>query len=180
MSEEPEVIQEPQPKKAMPGFVRKAVSIGSAVLGAAIVALLLYNFVLAPRLSDEPAEAAEPRQPADYVQSVTVQFEQANVSAQKPVDDMPASLLLYKVAFVVSNEYTAALVDNNRAWFLDMLRELHSGHPREKLDDPMLRRSIQKQAVIRANELLTEIQGRRDPENRVLKVFHEEFFVYDQ
>lgn len=180
MSEEPEVIQDGEKKKAMPAFLRKAVSIGSAVLGAAIVALLLYNFVLAPRLAAEPAEAAEIPQPADYVTSVTVPFEQANVSAQKPVDDMPASLLLYKVAFVVSNELTAQLVENNKAWFLDMLRELHSGHPREKLDDPMLRRSIQKQAVIRANELLTEIQGRRIPDNRVLKVFHEEFFVYDQ
>lgn len=173
MSEE-EVL-EPQPSNK-PSLVRRMAVLLGVAMAAIIVVLLLYRFVIQPRLSSEAREV--PEVPSS---SVPVPFERASTSVVMPPDsNMPASLLQYRVTLLVSNQRTADIIKANESWFTDMLRELHSGHPRDKVDDPMLLKSIQKQALLKSNEILNTIQGGENPNNRVLKVFHDEFFVYDQ
>ena len=151
--------------------------VAGAVLIAAIGAMLLYLFLLRPMLA--PAEPVA--QPAVPTTAAWVEFDQANATAVMPPGaNVPATLVLYKVSFLCANPETAALVEANKAWFADMLRELHSGHPRESLDDPLLQRSIKRQALARANEIIGTLVGPDQPLYRVLDVFHREFFFVDQ
>ncbi len=146
------------------------------VLLAAGAAVAFGLFVFIPWLEQEPSP--DPEIPRG---AVMVRFDRANTTAVMPPNsNLPASLLMYQVSFLCSNQTTAQIVQENRAWFSDMLRELHSDHPREYLDNPMLRRSIQQQALTKANEILNTLQGGANPRNKIIKVLHEEFFVYDQ
>lgn len=165
------------PKRSS-SIVRLLIMVVGAVLAAAIVALLLYKFVLAPMLSGQAEKKPEPEFPAT---AVWVDFDQASTTAvMPPGSNLPASLLMYTVSLCCSNQITADLVNNNKAWFVDELRELHSHHTREQLDDPMLLKNIQKQALLRCNEILDQLQGGKNPANRVLKVTHKDFLVVDQ
>ncbi len=167
---------QPRPAKKAAFLTRLLVLVGTGVL-ACIIGLGLYQYVVAGWLS-EPEQSS---QPAPLSSSVPVTFDRASTTVIMPPDNTaPASLLMYQVTFYCSNAETAGIVEANKAWFSNMLRELHSDHTRESLDDPALRESIQKQALLQANEILTAIQGGEAPANRILKVFHPEFFVYDQ
>jgi len=171
--------QEPaagQPKKEGPSLLGRLYVIIGTVIVAVIVASVLVKFMLLPMLAAEESEPPEVPPGAQFVE-----FDPANVHVARPLDDtLPASLLTYKVSFLCSNAETKALIDANKPWFVDMLRALHSDISREDLDDPRKCDSIKKLALIRANEILTTIQGGENPDSRVLKVFHDEFFVYDQ
>ena len=160
-------------------LIRWLILLVGAVVAAALLALLLYMFVLKGMLSGEKPPA-EP-EPSIPVTATPVKFEQAIVSARKPASPAaPAALLLYTVTLLCSTPETAALVETHKSMFIDMLRELHSGHPREDLDDPMLRKNIQRQAVIKGNELLTRITGQENEQMRILEAYHDGFFIQDQ
>ncbi len=172
--------EEPASKKKSSSLVRLLIMIGSAGLAAAIVALLLYKMVLAPMLSDKPKEP-DPALSEFPPTAVWIDFDSASTTAvMPPGSNLPASLVMYAVSFYCSNQATADLITNNKAWFVDELRELHSHHTREQLDDPMLLKNIQKQALLRCSEILDQIQGGKNPENRILKVTHKEFLAVDQ
>jgi flagellar basal body-associated protein FliL len=174
----------PPPKRSIWRIILAAAIV---ILAAAIAALLVYQFFLRSdsEASEQTAESAENMAEAEGTQSVLpegateVAFDQANVTVRKePESDRPASLLLYKVSFLVSSPEAATLVKSHRSWFVDMLRELHSDLPRQDLENKLVVESIKKQALARANNILDELGAlERD---RVLKVFHEEFLIYDQ
>ena len=162
-------------KEAGSSLLRKLGLYVGVVLTAMIVAIALYHFMIAPKLSGE-----KPPEPKIPVGTVTVPFEEMLVSTRKPADpSVPASLLKFKVSLLCSNQETADLINNNLDWFIDCLRELHSGHPRDQVDDEMLKESIRKQVEIRANEILDSLQEVPNKENRVIKVFHLDFTPID-
>lgn len=174
MTEE-QKTETPQPQTSSP-MSRRLLAVGGAALLAIVVALAVYKFVLAPILASEPAVA--PEVPPE---AVMFSFDQAHTTAVMPPNNTaPASLVMYKVSFLCSNAVTAEIIKQHQSWFADMLRALHSGKERTQLDDPMLSDSIRKQALIKANEILKTIQGGEVPQNQVLRVFHDVFYVYDQ
>jgi len=165
------------PAPAAGGSGKKTMTmIGGAAIAAIVLALGLYKFVLAPKLTAEPQ--TPPEVPPG---SVIYTFDQAHTTAiMPPGTTSPASLVMYKVSFLCSNAATAEIVKQHKAWFADMLRTLHSGKERAQLDDPLLSESIRKQALVKANEILKSILGKQAEQNKILKVFHDEFYVYDQ
>ncbi len=171
------IEQAPVKKKSM---VRTIMVMAGVAMAAVIVALLTYQFVLAPMLSTEKKPQVE--QTGIGKGTVIVAFDQGQVQAVMPPEKQgqPASLVLFKVSFQCSNQATADLVMANQSWFTNMLRELHSGHQRDRLDDRLLLESIQRQVRVRANEILKQIPGGEKPANKVINVFHDEFYAYDQ
>lgn len=164
------------PQNAPSSGKNTLILVAGAGVFAVILALGVYKFVLAPKLTAEPA--TPPEVPPE---AVVFTFDQAHTTAiMPPGTTAPASLVMYKVSFLCSNAATAEIIKQHQSWFADMLRTLHSGKERAQLDDPMLSESIRKQALIKANEILKTLLGEKAEQNKVLKVFHDEFYVYDQ
>lgn len=173
-----------------------------AVLGAVVVAIVVFNFVLRPRLTDAPASAkVEKHESTIPATAVTVPFDEAFTTVIMPSPDMPASTLLYKVSLECSNQAAADKVKANMARFTAIIRKMHSYKSRQELDDPLVEQSIEKQIQQEANRILKELPtpsaaaggeggghggggaapaGHGDGgEERITAVFHEKFFVQD-
>ncbi|MBX7257142.1 MAG: flagellar basal body-associated FliL family protein [Candidatus Hydrogenedentes bacterium] len=175
-----------------------------AVLGAVVVAVVVFNFVLRPRLTDtpKPAEAEEEKHESKIpATAVTVPFDEAFTTVIMPSPDMPASTLLYKVSLECSNQAAAEKVKANMARFTAIIRKMHSYKSRQELDDPFVEQSIEKQIQQEANRILKELpvpaptgggegggHGGGESaapaesdggEERITAVFHEKFFVQD-
>ena len=170
----------------------------SSVLVAVIIAVVVFNFVLRPRLAD-PTIPVEPKHESEIpATAVTVPFDEAFTTVIMPSPDIPASTLLYKVSLECSNAAAAAKVKANVPRFPAIIRKFHSYRSRQELDDPLVEQSIAKQIQQEANKILKELpapsasggggHGEAEApeiseeelkESRISAVFHEKFFVQD-
>jgi len=197
-------MAEPSKEEAKPSAKGKSsltpIIIGAvAVLGAVIVAVVVFNFVLRPRLTDAKPPEPEKKESDIPATAVTVPFDEAFTTVLMPSPDMPASTLLYKVSLECSNAAAAAKVKANMARFTSIIRKFHSYKSRQELDDPLVEQSIAKQIQQEANKVLkelpmpaaaggegghgesggAEISEKDIEEARISAVFHEKFFVQD-
>lgn len=78
-----------------------------------------------------------------------------------------------------SNEATAQIVEGHKARFKNMGDELHSYRTRNELNDPLVKQSIQRQIVDKANQILRHLQAEPNPANRIAAVFHDQLGVRD-
>ncbi len=145
------------------------------ILTFAIIGLVVFRFVIQPRLETDPnKQAATANQ-----NTVIVPFEEAFTTVIMPSENMLASTLLYKVSIECSNQETADLVTGHMPRFVAMIRKLHSYKTRAELDDPLVEESIRKQILQEGNALLDELQGGENPKNRIVAVYHEKFYIQD-
>ncbi len=170
----------------------------SSVLVAVIIAVVVFNFVLRPRLADSTAPEAPKHESEIPAAAVTVPFDEAFTTVIMQSPDMPASTLLYKVSLECSNAAAAAKVKANMPRFIAIIRKFHSYRTRQELDDPLVEQSIAKQIQQEANKILKElpmpaasgggghgesaapeISEEEIKESRISEVFHEKFFVQD-
>ncbi len=158
---------------------RSIVRVLGVVLGIimifAIAGLLVFRFVVQPRLNADPAQQTA----TQSLNTIPFSFEEAYVTVIMPSENMLASTLLYKVTFECSDQETANLVIKYQPRFVAMLRKLHSYKTRSELDDPLVEESIRKQILQEANSLITELTGAEDPEKRIVAVYHEKFYIQD-
>lgn len=162
--------------------------IGAAIVltMAAIGGISTYLFVLKPMLGEEDPNAvamnAEPVLPSDIpAMATTVVFEASPVSVIREAKQ-PASTLLFGMTFECNNAETAALVETYKHRFHDMLMKLHDSRTRSELDDAvLLKESIQRQAIQRANDILVHLQPEPvNPDIRITNVSYNIFTVQDQ
>ena len=145
------------------------------MLTAAIMGVLVWFFVVKPRLT---AEVEPPPSPA--MLQVAVPFDETTVTLIMPDrEKMLASLLIYKITLDCSNQYTADLVGKYQPRFVDLIRKSHSYKTRAEMDDPLVEESIRRQILQSGNALIQEIEGKEVPENRIVAVYHEKFVVQD-
>lgn len=145
------------------------------VLTFAIIGLVVFRFVIQPRLEPDTAEHAA----TVNKNAVMVPFDEAFTTVIMPSENMLASTLLYKVSLECSNQETADLVTSHMPQFVALIRKLHSYKTRAELDDPLVEESIRKQILQEGNALLDELQGGENPENRIVAVYHEKFYIQD-
>ncbi len=177
MADENQAPEPAQPKQRS-FLLRVVVPAASVLLVMAIAALALFKFVVLPRLTGD--SETDTGLEYDPIQIVAVPFDESYSALLMNDPDLPQSTLLYEVSFDCSNQITADLVTSHKAQFTNMLRRLHSNKKRDEvLDDPLLPETIQKQAVQEANSILIELQGNAIPENRIISVYHVQFYPSD-
>jgi flagellar basal body-associated protein FliL len=160
------------------GFLRTLIILVVVVLVAAAAGLATFQFVLRPMLAEAPEEEEPtPRVPETVV---TVAFEDAYVNVRQTDPDLPPALLWFKVSVECANPETSALVTQHQARFADMLTDIHSYHEREALEDPLVRESLKKKALQRANEILKVLPVQLVEDIRIISVFYEKFLITEQ
>lgn len=145
---------------------------------AAGAGIAVYATVLAPRLSGEahkrPPEGKIPHTAKD------VAFEEDMVTVQPNDTNRPAPILLYSMSLKCSNEVAAKLVEEDKAYFKEMIADLHRYKTRAELDDPLTKENIKKEALKKANLRLERLQEEPKEDVRVLEATHTKFTVVDQ
>ncbi|HOD49577.1 MAG TPA: hypothetical protein PLM14_02495 [Candidatus Hydrogenedentes bacterium] len=173
----------PSPRKS--SFVSMLIWLGVAVMVAAIAAVVLYLFVLKPRLSEDGGARSSPAADAGdklNPNAVTVDFDDAVASVKMPTDSqLPAAMLLFAVSLECNNQMTADLLEKHRARFTDMINKQHEFRTRAELDDPRVKADIQRTILMEANTILKQLQPAAiNPQIQVTAVFHRRFLVSDQ
>ncbi len=160
-------------------FVRTFGMLVGVALVSAIAALLAYKMWLAPRLVDAQVQ---PSAVDDKIPELAqaVEFDESIVDVIDPNRNGPASLLLFRVSFLCSNPEAAELVTRDKAYFKEMIDDLHRYKNRAALDDPLCKESIKRQALRKANERLQKLQMQPKEDVKVIDVYHTKFFVADQ
>jgi len=167
----------PQEEGASKSKSKLLIVVASVVLVAVVCGILTYKLAIAPMFAeDQPEEDKEPKIPGSVV---SVPFEQGIATVIMPDPDIPASQLLFRVTLDCRNLKTATLIEAHKPRFEAMIHELHEFRTRKELTDPLVKESIEKQALQKANEILRQLQEEPDPTIEVIDVFHVEFLVHD-
>jgi flagellar basal body-associated protein FliL len=161
-------------------WIWKAIIIVVVVLVPAVAGFVTFKMVVEPMTVVETP--VEPEEPEDKIPltAQTVSFEETFATVIMPDPNIPASLLLFRVSLECANPETAVLVTAHQARFSNMLTQLHSFRTREELNDPLVKESIQKQALQKANDILRRLQETFNPNIRITGVFHDRFAIQDQ
>lgn len=153
------------------------IAAAGTVLVAATAAVLVFAFVIKPRMAAATEEKA-PTSP--LANAVSVPFDEAYVTLIMESPDIPSSILQYKVTMDVSNQETADLIARFKPRFIALIREAHSYRRRDEMtSDPMLEKSILRQVQQESNKMLQELQPTPKEQNRIIDVYHEKFFIQD-
>ncbi len=178
---------EPAPEAAKQGSspLLFAIIAGIVVMVMAIAGLLVYQFVLAPRLGADDMEAdgtgssgvldtGDDTIPPNVA---TMTFPDMTVSVIPGDPNQPAPILMFQVALAVEDAATLPVIENNMSWFTSAISDLHQFKTREELNDPIVKQSLLRQARQEANNLLRQLTG--SEEHRVVRVMHTQYTVMD-
>jgi flagellar basal body-associated protein FliL len=174
MGEPKQAEAQPAAPASKGSIVRTLGIVAGLVLTAGIMGVVVWHFVVKPRLT---AEVEPPPPPATL--QVAVPFDETAVTLIMPQPEMLASLLSYKLTIDCSNQETADLVIKYKPRFVDLIRKSHSYKTRAEMDDPLVEESIRRQIMQSGNALIEEIEGKENPDNRIVAVYHEKFVVQD-
>lgn len=178
-----EEAKEEEPEAKSGGVLGKIILVLGVVLVAAIGGLSTYLFVLKPMLEKAAAELVASEQESDGdpipLMPVEIEFPQTAVNVMRE-GQAPAATLLFGVTLECENAATAELVNRHQARFVDMINKLHDSRTRSELDDVLLiKESIQRQALQKANEILMRLQDTSADTVRITSVLHHTFVVQD-
>lgn len=180
MAEDAKAKKEDAPEASGGGLGKILMPVG-LLLVAAIAGLATYLFVLSPMLAEQ-VESEEAKASTDEMlpsAPVVIELPDSFVNVIRD-GDMPSSILLYGVSIECNNAETAQLVEAHRARFVDIINKLHDSRTRSELDDTLLmKESIQRQAVQKANDLLRRLQEKPQDDIRITAVLHQKFAVQD-
>lgn len=158
-------------------FVKIGIFAG-VILGAAIAGFLVFRFVLAPMLGP-PEEGDESDEDfLGLISPYTVAFDDGFVNLRRE-GDMAAATLLFGITLECSTQDTIDLIELYKPRFTDLLHKLHDSRTRAEVDDTLtFKKSVQKQALQKCNDLLKQIQG-EETDHFVTAVFHHALAVQD-
>ncbi len=124
------------------------------VLVSAILAVVLYKFVLSGMLAG-PAEA-EPKDPIDIIPQAATPIELESMQAAVLTDDpeAPVPILIFQVVLFCSTPETTDLIESRKSWFTTMVAELHRNRTLTEVNDRYTQDAILKQVTQKANDLL--------------------------
>ena len=168
---------EPKDKKASNAMVGTAVRLGLIILVPAVLALLLFFFLVKPMLA--PTDLSAPADQVDTIPAtaVTITFDETQATVLTDNAAGPAPLLVYQVAMACSDSPTMATIEGKKAWFTSMVNRLHRNRSRAELNDPTVQEAILRQARQEANQLLKRLAPGASGE--VIEVMHLKYTIVD-
>jgi flagellar basal body-associated protein FliL len=173
MAEQPATAPEANAEK--PSSMRFIILAGIVLVGAAVVGVLLYFFLLRPRLT-AASETPKEKLP-ELANAVTLELPEERVTVLVDDPDAAAPILNYQVSMVCANQETKDLISARLDWFKSMVNKLHRNRTRKELNDPQVQEGLLKQARLEANKLLKKFSN--DPKLEVLEVLYLKFAVFD-
>lgn len=163
------------------GGLSKFVMPIAVLLGAAVVALVLFKYVLLPRLSGEPKPKEEVAE--GPVELTPVEFPDFTTNVKTTNPEEASGLFIYSVTLECGSKLAAEVVGAHKSHFRDLISRLHEFKTREELNDPLFKDSVKKQVLQEANEALKEYLKHEEevkPEDRITAVYHDKWFTYDR
>jgi flagellar basal body-associated protein FliL len=145
---------------------------------AAAAGIAVYALVIAPKLSGKEP----PAPPKDKIPltAKNIDFGEDIITLPQTDKNVPASMLLYNVSLKCSHEEAVKLIEDDKAYFKEMIANLHRSKTRAELDDPVVMENIKKEALKKANQRLEKLQVEPKEEIKVLEVSYSKFTVVDQ
>ena len=180
MTDETQEAEAPEASETGRGG-RSFVKIGifaAVILGAALAGFFVFRFVLAPMLGPQEEAGDSDEEPLGIISPFTVAFDDGFVNLRRE-GDMSAATLLFGITLECSTQGTIDLIDLYKPRFTDLLHKLHDSRTREEVDDTLnFKKSVQKRALQKCNDLLKQIQG-EETDHFVTAVFHHALAVQD-
>lgn len=174
----------PEAKKGSSPLIKFAV-LGAVILIAAGGGLATWTFALKDMLQPPDIEDIEVATTPDFdipMNPVYLEMPDAFVQLLREGDDFPASFFTYTVSLECNNEATVDFIEGRLPRFRDMLNDLHTDRTRAEMEGGLhLKKSIQRQALQKCNDMLRQMQGDNvDEDIRVTAVLHTQWAVSDQ
>ncbi len=151
---------------------------GIVILVPAILALVVFQFILRPMLHSPEATVKEPVEQVEEIPAgtVTIDFPEAQATVLTDDPDSSSPLLIYQVSMACSPD-ALTLIETNKAWFTAMLNKLHRNRTWSELNDPYIQETILKQAKQEANLLLKKLVP--NGKQKIVEVMYLKFVTMD-
>jgi flagellar basal body-associated protein FliL len=160
------------------GLVRNIIIAGIIILVPAILALVIYNFIISPIVAgNSDAEAPPEKIETIPAEAMSFVFPEAQATVLSTESDVSSPLLIYQVALVCADQATWALVEAKQTWFESLINKLHRNRTRQELNDPVVQETILKQSKQEANQLLRKFNPGGTEE--ILEVMHVKFAIFE-
>ena len=164
--------------KRSSSLIKNLVLFGSAILVPAIVGLLIFNFLLAPKISDDETVSKPPDVTDPFPMTmVEVTFDEQQISVQTEDPEMVAPLLIAQVLLLCRDQATADVVTARKSIFAAMILRYHRGRTRSELNDSLVESSILEQIKQQSNILLRRLNPELDLQ--VLDAQHLKYTMVD-
>ena len=178
----------PETKEAKKGspLVKNIILGVAAVIVPAIIALVVFLFVLKPMLAapgadghgetkvEEEKESEEGLSPEVEV----MEFQESQATLVPPSPDAGAPVLTYQVAFTCKNHETAVLIEEKKPLFVAMIAKFHRNRTRTELNDPYVQDTLLKQIKEGANTLLKQLAEKKN-NVAVVDAIYVKFAIFD-
>lgn len=167
---------EKAPEKTSSSIVKTAIVVGVCILAPAIVGLLVYQFVIAPRLapSEEPKTPIAEGAYSPTIETIELPQDKATVLSDDP--NLVPPLLMYQVAIVCDSLETRTIIEQRLPHFIALVSKLHRNRRLSELNDPYVQESILRQAKQEGNLLLKQFAP--EGTHEIIEVMHLSFTLY--
>tara|TARA_R110001592_G_scaffold15556_3_gene67644 strand:- start:470 stop:1003 length:534 start_codon:yes stop_codon:yes gene_type:complete len=165
-------------KKPASPMVKNGIMFAMAIVIPAILAFVLYSFIIKPKFGPEEEMAKTPTVVDPFPVTMTEMiFDEQQISVATEDPDMVAPMLITQVTLMCRDPETAAVVDSRKSLFAAMILKMHQGRTRAELNDSLVRNSILQQIKQQSNILLKRINPEADL--MVLDALHLKFTMVD-
>lgn len=147
--------------------------IGIIVMVSAIIALVLFLFVIRPMLGAE-TEGQEPAVPGTNF----AEFKDLQITGLPDDPNGTAPLLVLSITLACKNPETVQVIEANRPHFEGLLVDLYSSKTHRQLSDPLEKDLVREEAMRQANALLKECSPTMDL--AITKVLHRKYTLVEQ
>lgn len=170
--------EEKAAEKSSSPLVKNLIMFGGAIAVPAIIAIIVFNVFLKPKIGLEEIEEKPPEVTDPFpITMVEVIFDEQQISVQADDPEMVAPLLIAQVLLLCRDGATATLVEERKSLFAAMILRYHRGRTRTELNDSLVENSILEQIKQQANILLRKLNPEADL--LVLDAQHLKFTMVD-
>ncbi len=149
-------------QKTSSNIIRLLLIGGASILTPAIVAVVVFIFVLKPVLVKSDVDNSSTENVANVGDvipptAVIVKFDEAQATVISQKSDAPSPLLIYQVAMSCSDEEVSAVIEAKKEYFTALINKIHRNRTQTELNDPGVQEALLRQTKNEANQLLKKL-----------------------
>jgi flagellar basal body-associated protein FliL len=158
-----------QDAKGFSPIIKKLLIVAVTLVIPASLALVAFQFVVKPLLSETTEEEIDPNLLIP-MEVVAVEFLDKQVALESGPSGDGSYILMYSVTLMCDSQETSDIVNARKQYFDAKIDELHRAKSTADIADTMVVANIETQILIEANKILKRI----NPEgaNQILEVMH--------
>jgi len=149
-------------QKASSNIIKLLLIGGASILVPAVVAVVVFLFVLKPILVKSNTDTSPVENVTDVGDTipstaVIVKFDEAQATVISQKSDSPSPLLIYQVALSCSGPEVSAVIEGKKEYFTALINKIHRNRTQTELNDPGVQEALLKQTKNEANQLLKKL-----------------------